>query len=315
MAALPYIVTYAALGVFIVAVIARFLMWSKMPLHVRWELYPVAHEASRAHYGGSYLEEVDWWKKPREKSLVGELKAMIPEILFLVALKEHNPKMWARSFPFHFGLYLVIGATCAMFLAAILAAISPTIVLGGFGKLLGYVVTGCAYGGLALGLLGALGLLQRRLTDPGLKDFTSPADIFNLLLFVVAFGTALAHLLLADPRLVRSTAFVYGLVTFDFAPLGATALENALLAATVLLLALVTAYVPLTHMSHFVGKFFAYHAIRWNDEPNLKGGPEEEKIKQVLSYPVSWAAAHIGGDGKKNWVDVATTLPTEEPKK
>ena len=63
---IPYVVAYVALGIFAVAVVARFLMWSRMPMHVRWELYPVAHEGSRAHYGGSYLEDVGWWNKPRE---------------------------------------------------------------------------------------------------------------------------------------------------------------------------------------------------------------------------------------------------------
>ena len=42
---------------FVIAVIGRFFMWSRMPIHVRWELYPVAHEAKKAHYGGSYMEE------------------------------------------------------------------------------------------------------------------------------------------------------------------------------------------------------------------------------------------------------------------
>jgi len=62
----------------------------------------------------------------------------------------------------------------------------------------------------------------------------------------------------------------------------------------------------LTHMSHFVGKYFAYHAIRWNDTPNLRGGGEEKAIGELLSRPVSWSAAHIGADGKKTWADVAT---------
>ena len=48
-------------------------------------------------------------QRDREVSLMGELKVMVPEILFLVALKEHNKKLWYRSFPFHFGLYLVVG--------------------------------------------------------------------------------------------------------------------------------------------------------------------------------------------------------------
>ena len=66
------------------------------------------------------------------------------------------------------------------------------------------------------------------------------------------------------------------------------------------------AYIPLTHMSHFFTKWFTYHHIRWSDEPNLPGGKIERQVTEALQYPVSWAAPHIRGDGKKNWVDVAT---------
>jgi nitrate reductase gamma subunit len=66
------------------------------------------------------------------------------------------------------------------------------------------------------------------------------------------------------------------------------------------------AYIPMTHMSHFVGKFFAYHSIRWNDEPNLKGGPQEAAIVANLMQKVTWAAPHIQSNGEKNWVEVAT---------
>ena len=54
-----------------------------------------------------------------------------------------------------------------------------------------------------------------------------------------------------------------------------------------------------------------YHNIRWNDEPNIKGGKLEKQINEALQQPVSWSADHIRGDGKKNWVDVATA-PVEE---
>jgi hypothetical protein len=68
-------------------------------------------------------------------------------------------------------------------------------------------------------------------------------------------------------------------------------------------------------MSHFVGKYFAYHSIRWNDTPNLPGGPEEAKIAQVLNQKVTWAADHIKGEGKKSWGDLATESFKKEPKK
>jgi nitrate reductase gamma subunit len=311
MAFFPHVVAYGGIGVFVVAVIVRSIIWLRMPMHMRWELYPVAHEPGRAAYGGSYLEEVDWWKKPRETSLIGELKVMVPEILFLVALKEHNPKMWLRSFPFHFGLYLVIGSTALMMGSGILAAALPDLLAGGLGTVLRLVIQVTGIGGLGLSLVGALGLLQRRITAADLRDFTTPADLFNLVFFVVAFGLALVHIVLVDPSMAISMAFVQGLVTFQPLPLAGDVSQVILSASTIVLLALLVAYIPLTHMSHFIGKYFAYHAIRWNDAPNLRGGKQEASIEELLKQPVTWSAPHIKAEGRKSWLDLAT----EEMKK
>jgi nitrate reductase gamma subunit len=310
----PYVLAYLGIAVFIVAVIMRFMMWTKMPMHVRWELYPVAHEAKKAHYGGSYLEESEWWKKPRESSMMGELKVMIPEILFLVAVKEHNPSLWVRTFPFHFGLYMVIAATVMMAGTAVGGLILPSLFAGGLGTLIQYAVVAVGAGGLALGIFGALGLLHRRLTDPALKDFTSGADIFNLLFFIVAFGCALLSFLLVDRDFTRVAFFWQNLVTFNLMPLPGSGLEVLLPILSVVLLSAMVAYIPLTHMSHFIGKYFAYHAIRWNDTPNLAGGEQEGAIQELLSRKVSWAGPHIKGEGTKTWVDVATELPEKQEK-
>jgi nitrate reductase gamma subunit len=306
MTLLPYLVAYGAIGIFVIAVIARFLMWARMPMHLRWELYPVAHEGPKAKYGGSYLEEFEWWTKKRHKSLFSEISAMAAEIIFLVAVKEHNPKLWTRSFPFHFGLYMVIGATALMFGAGLLTALAPGAMEGTLGTLFEYAILVAGVGGLVLGILGALGLLQRRLGDPALKDFTTSADIFNLVFFVVAFGVALANFAIVDRDFSKATAFCQGLITADFEGFSGTGLELYLPLAAVVLLSLLTVYIPLTHMSHFVGKYFAYHTIRWNDEPNLQGGKEEATINALLGQKITWSAEHIQGGGEKSWVDVAT---------
>ncbi len=304
MTVIPYLVAYVAVAVFVVAVVARFMMWSKLPLHLRWELYPVAHEGKRASYGGSYIEEVDWWKKRREVSLWGELKVMVPEIVFLVALWEHNRKMWFRSFPFHFGIYLVAGATFVMILNGVLAAVSPGAVEGAFGEFLRRLALSFGVAGLALGMIGALGLLHRRLTQEDLRDFTVPADIFNLLFFVVTFGVALGHIAAVDRDMSRSGAFVRNLVVFDMVSIDGG--EFWLTGISAVLLGALLAYIPLTHMSHFVGKYFAYHTIRWDDEPNIRGGRFEGRIQELLNQPVSWSAPHIDGRGKKTWAQLAT---------
>jgi nitrate reductase gamma subunit len=305
MSLIPYLIAYAGIAVFVIAVVARILMYARMPMHLRWELYPVPHEASRAAHGGSYLEEVDWWTKPREVSKAAELKAMGTEILFLEALHKHNRPMWRSSFPFHFGLYLVIAATVLMLGGGVLSLVAGGFAGSGFGSLWygAVVVTGAV--GLALSIYGALGLLQRRLTSPELADYTTAADIFNLAFFVVAFGFALATFALFDRDFTLVSSFVRNLVSFRLEPV-ASGTAGLMVGISVSLLAALVAYIPLTHMSHFIGKYFAYHSIRWGDEPNLQGGPQEAGIMANLMQKVTWAAPHIQSGGEKNWVEVAT---------
>jgi nitrate reductase gamma subunit len=314
MTTLVYIIAYLSIAVFLIAVAVRFVFWSKMPMHLRWELYPVAHEGGgRAAYGGSYLEESDWWQKKREVSMLGELKVMVPEILFLVALREHNVKLWKWSFPFHFGLYLVGGTTMLLILGGLISAFLPTGVADPIGGVIGAVVPFLGGAGLVLGIIGAVGLFMRR-RGRSLRDYTAPADLFNLAFFIVAFGFALATFIGFDRKFAMVTEFVTNLVTFNLAPLAVSGTGALLLLLSVVLLSLLTAYIPTTHMSHFVGKYFAYHSIRWKDDPNLQGGKEEKVIEELLSRPISWSASHIGGDGKKTWLDAATEEPEVEDK-
>jgi len=311
MTTLVYVIAYLGIVFFLIAVAARFVFWSRMPMHVRWELYPVAHEGGgRAAYGGSYLEETDWWQKPRQVSLLGELKVMVPEILFLVALREHNRKLWTRSFPFHFGLYLVAATTILLLVGGVVGALLPANIAAGSNRIIGLLAPWLGGAGLVLGIVGAIGLFARR-RGRELRDYTAPADYFNLAFFVVAFGVALITFVGFDRDFSLVSAFVANLVTFNLAPLGAGT-GVLMLMLSVVLLSLLTAYIPTTHMSHFVGKYFAYHAIRWRDEPNLRGGKQEKTIHELLNQPVSWAAPHIKGDGKKTWLDVATEDQTAE---
>ena len=83
-----------ALGVFAVGCGAKALRYLRMPMHVRWELYPVAHEKGRAHYGGSYFEEVDWWTKPREVEKLAEVRPSPPPMWDAL-----HPIGRTRSFP------------------------------------------------------------------------------------------------------------------------------------------------------------------------------------------------------------------------
>jgi len=308
------VVAYASIAVFVAAVAIRALKIARLPIHLRWELYPVAHEKGRAHYGGSYLEEPDWWTKPRQSSRVGELKVMIPEILLLAGVWEHNRKHWFRSFPFHFGLYLLAGLVVLLLAGGIATAAGIDVTADGgvAGKVLHHVTYVVGYAGLGLGLIGAVALLATRTFDVDYREYTKKADYFNLAFFAVTFAVAIAGHALADPHFAQLRAFFARLVTFDFFAASPSASATGLIAVEIVLASLLLAYIPLTHMSHFFTKWFMYHDIRWSDEPNRPGGKIEQQVAALLQYPVSWSAPHIRGDGKKNWVDVATSGVEEE---
>jgi nitrate reductase gamma subunit len=294
--------------VFVTAVVWRSVKIARLPIHLRWELYPVAHEKGRASYGGSYLEESDWWTKPRQTSMLGELKVMVPEILLLEGVREHNRSHWLRTFPFHFGLYLLGGLVLLLLVGAIAGAAGVDMSATGsfLGKAIYHLTYLVGYTGLVLGLVGALALLVRRVSDLDYREYTKKGDYFNLAFFIVTLAVALVAHATADPTFLGLRAFVMQVVTFDLSA-GSAGLPSGLIALEIVLGCLLLAYIPLTHMSHFFTKYFMYHDIRWSDEPNIKGGKLEEKINEALQYPVSWSAPHIRGDGKKNWVDVATS--------
>jgi nitrate reductase gamma subunit len=302
-------VTYASAAVFVTAVLWRAVSVARLPVHLRWELYPVAHEKGRAVYGGSYLEESDWWTKPRQSSLFGELKVMIPEILLLAGVWEHNRKHWLRSFPFHFGLYLLAGLIGLLLVGGIATAMGAGISADGesVAKILYHLTYIVGYAGLGLGLLGAVTLLARRTFNPDYREYTKKADYVNLGFFVATLAVAIVAQTVADPHFAVLRAYFARLVTLGiWSPDTPFPSMPGLISAEIILGSLLVAYIPLTHMSHFFTKWFTYHDIRWNDEPNLAGGKIEKQVGEALHYPVSWSAPHIRGDGKKTWGDVAT---------
>jgi nitrate reductase gamma subunit len=309
MSMLVPIIIYASLAVFVLAILVRAGRYLKLPVHLRWELYPVAHEGKRAAWGGSYLEELDWWTKPRHSSMLGELKVMIPEILLLKGVWENNRPLWFLSFPFHFGLYLIAGFLGIQIVGAILLLASgPDAFVMGWGYWLVQLGTVMGVVGMALALLGAIGLFLRRLFDAPLRDYSSLGHFVNLAFFIGVLAVALPAWYLADPNFTAVRGLIAALMTFNLE-------YNAgspLLTAEFLLAALLMAYIPLTHMSHFFMKYFLWHDIRWGDEPNLRGSKLEGKINAALQQPVSWSAPHIKGDGKKSWVDVAVHNPAQE---
>ncbi len=308
MIAILYGIVLAGVLVFVMGTIARAAGYAGQPIHLRWELYPVPHEdPHRARYGGSRYEEVDAWTKPRRFNLAGEVGFMVPEMLFLKGLREFNRALWRRSFPFHFGLYLLTGTVGLVVATLFLERLAPTFAAGPVGTAFHWLYTVTGLTGLVLAIVGAGALLHRRLTDENLRPYTVPGDLLNLVWFIAALGCLLLGFLLRGPDAPSTVAIAWAIVTVN----GDVAVPP-LLAIGLVLSALLVAYIPFTHMAHFVAKYFTYHTVRWDDRA---GGRIERKVAEYLTSRPTWAAPHVGADGKKSWGEIASTNPAEGEKK
>jgi nitrate reductase gamma subunit len=279
--------------VFVVFCGLKALKYARAPVHVRWDLYPVAHEPGREH-GGSYLEQKDWWTKPRIKSHWGEATFMAAEIFWLHGVRENNRKLWRGSLPFHWGLYILLGVSGGLLVAGL--GFAPALWLS-------LLAVGGAVGGI-LTAVGAIALLIIRSTDPKFRPYTSPGDRINLIILLVLGGMCAAVSMLPG-GITEATAAVGRMLRLQ-APEVST-----LLAAQMAVAALFIFYLPFTRMVHFFSKYFTYHQVRWDDTPVEAGSALERKLLSALDFGVDWSAEHIKSTGK-TWLEVATTLPKKD---
>jgi len=292
----------------IVVFLARLAKYARMPVHLRWELYPLAGEKNRP-LGGSYLEDPEWWSSPQEeKSFLGEMKFMGEEVLYFKEYKKLNPSYWYYVFPFHIGTFtflvfigaLIVGALTQIGGIEVAAAGNP------WGVFLYYATL--VVGGIALvfGTLGGLALLLRRAFDSNLRPYTRRIEYFNIVLVLALFLTGLLSWAFYDHFFAMDRQYFVSLLTASGVPgIGALTVAH-------ILLVLVTAvYLPFTNMMHFFAKWFTYHKIRWDDAPNLRGGSLERKLGPAHNMPLSWAASHIQELGR--WSDIAVEKPPAAP--
>lgn len=294
---------YLAFLVFIVATLYKVFVIARMPRHLRWDLYPIAHEGSE----GSVFQKSEFWTKPRHFSLVSELAEMAEEIFLLKRTFLYNRRMWLFSYPMHLGFYLlsgwlglvIIGAGIDLATGLTISAASTFF----WGQLLNVVTVLVGAGGLVLGLIGCLGLLWMRLTDENLRDFSSPITFLNLYLLIAIFAVGLAAWLINDLSFVLARGYAASLLAFQPAALPPLMTLEALLFAIFLI------YLPFSRMLHFAAKYFFYHDIMWEDELLVVGGGLDKAIGGYLHYATGWGAPHL--QPGTSWLEQAATNPTK----
>lgn len=285
------------------------------PLHVRWELYPIPHEGKKATYGGSFMEESNWWERPRHIEHLGDIMGIFKEVLLLEATFKHNHSLWFRTYPFHFGLYMLMGGCIILFgtvLAGLLGASSlwgPVSEMGGIVNFIHNVLNSVVLIG-AFGIVGGgIALIQRRLSDKGLKVYTTREHYLNIGVFVIFGLTTLAAWTFNEDYAILAATFMHNFLTFNFQPIDSFFFNLSMLCCFFVLI-----WIPVTNMQHLLLKYFMYHDIRWGDRPLKESKKDQEIItKELLNYQVTWSADHIKGDGTpKTWLDVATSAGSKK---
>lgn len=296
-------VLYLGLIVFVGVTLRKVLTIMQMPRHLRWDLYPVAHDGP----AGSPFQKEDFWKEKQQVSLFHELAEMAEEIMLLKRTFLYNRKVWWFSYPMHAGFYLIFGWMALLIVGAVIElatgltlSYSSTIFWAQLFNL-ATVVAGVV--GLLLGFVGTAGLLWLRYTDENLRDYSAPITYFNLYLILALFGVGLLAFG-ADPSFSVTRQFVGSLLV-----LKPTAVPFIMTVESILL-AIFLIYLPFSRMLHFAAKYFFYHNIMWEDEPVRAGSGLEQAIGGYLGYQMNWSAEHIRPG--RSWLEQATTNPTKE---
>jgi len=306
---LPQIVTYVSYMFVIIAYAVKVRKYFSLPKNVRWEIYPVATESGqKAKYGGSYFEEPEFWTKPIKKSQVRGIWELAKKYLAMWGYFRRVRSYWFALYPWHIAFYLIVLFHGLALLGAILIKSTGLEVAGTSvnlgGQILYYATIVVALGSFILGTIGSIGLLIKRIVDRDLRDYAAPQNYFNYVFFLIVFVSGLISYAVADTTFTGYREFWVGLISFKGVGVHPAEFAHIMLFSAFLI------YLPFTRSTHYITKILAYFEIRWDDKPNF-GSPEaDEKLAEVLSWKVSWAAPHI--QTGQSWGEVVTNLPPAE---
>lgn len=275
---------YAAIVVFFVASIGRFVSLWRLPVHLRWELYPIP---GREEPGS----EFETRQGPCSRVLA-EIKYMANEILLFRTHFKLKRNYWYAVYPLHLSIYLLLVWTVLLGFAHLFPAYSfqasPHQAFTGVSSLI--VSVGVA--GLLVGMLSSAALIYKRVTEKDLALNTPPIIYFNLLLVFAIFLTGFLNWLFWDSRFEIVRRLIFGFLPADAREAG---MLNPALSAHIVLLSLFLLYLPLSRMMHFVAKYFIFHKVLWESSRGIQDISWRNEIVRLSRQRTTWSAPHIAG--------------------
>jgi nitrate reductase gamma subunit len=276
------IITFCVIGIFIIVVLYRIAKLKSLPSHLRWELAPIPGEKGKGKYGGSYLEEYEWWEKKRNMDRISPVLYMLEEILFMKGVFKNNKSLWPLTTALHLGVYLAAGLLLFSIINAILIGTGvPQNILNVFL----IIATVFAFAAYILGIIGSIGLIIKRIVDSNLKPFTTLSRYFNLVFLAAVFISGFCSLLILPDFSYQLGLYLQKTFTLDMSLLVPVSLSVHIIISLLFFL-----YLPTTDMAHFFAKYFLYEEVRWNDKPIDKN--MELELNSLLTQQSEWSAEH-----------------------
>ncbi|MCX7966602.1 MAG: respiratory nitrate reductase subunit gamma [Syntrophorhabdaceae bacterium] len=288
--------TYLSYGFIIGAYTVKIIKYLKLPLHLRWELYPVIHE-ERFQNGGSCYEIVEWWKYPSKKRPLKGFFCLLKGYFTLNDYFKKNIFYWTGLFPWHMGFILIITFHILCFIGAICAAHGVEVSLRSpflTGRTIFYLTLITGVVSFITGTAGSIIVFLNRWIDKDLKKYATWMNYFTYIFTFFVFLTGI-YSWYFDLYFTEYRKFWMGLIQFNFVSVETPTMVH------IIIFNLFLIYLPFTRSLHYITRFFAFYLIRWDDTPNIKGSEMEKRIAAQLNYTLDWSAPHISKG--KTWIE------------
>jgi nitrate reductase gamma subunit len=293
------VATYVGYIFIILMYSIKIVKYLRLPIHLRSEIYPFV-PSGRFSREESYFEDLEWWAKPWRRRMAGRVLFLVKDYFVLSEYFHRHKSYWLALYPWHIGFISIIAFHVLSFFGALVSILGAPVTPGSSSLLGAFIYHLSLYVGVIsflTGFVGSIGILMMRLTDKSLKDYATPLNYFTYFFLLAVFLSGLYSWYSADPTFAEYRAFWKGVITFEPIEVGPAATVH------ILLFALLLIYLPFTRSLHYVTRLLAFFLIRWDDEPNVRGGPLERKIEKLLDHKLRWSGPHIRGGA--TWSEVA----------
>ena len=277
--------TYFAYVFIIVLYSVKAIKYLGLPVHLRWELYPVIHE-EHFHYGGSKYEGLNWWETGRKQRSLRGFFFLLKEYLHLGEYFHRHRSYWFVLYPWHVGFILIIAFHILCFFGAVLI-VSGAPVSADSSSIIGIffyyatLITGVV--SFIAGAFGSIGLLLKRSSDENLRAYASPLNFFSYVFTLVVFLSGFYAWAFADPTLAEYREFWVGLITLHYVGvMPATAIH-------IIIFDLFLIYLPFTRSFHYVTRFLCLLPDtlgRYTEPERKRAGKETSGDVQTEDYMV-----------------------------